>query len=336
MPLVMLVLVAGTKPWFDRSWIAAGQLTITQPRFRNYNRVGLAAEVAVVERGESGQNSGTTLITTQSRQVADACADNCSVLVISLLALSSRSTNCPRAIIIPVLKALIALLAAFGRRGRFSAGLAVLFAFNRFVTQAGLSLLRPAVWARRSFVRHRSRVRSQRPVQPPRSPTVLYLPSATELPLSIQKVPPPRVVGDRFEYWADDLLGQFVAIAGRAEQADQRFAVAYLASCGRCCQRTSGTDSVAHNSRNRRRGLFGRHDQLGTGRYVLQAILDSGSEGQALKPAVFRFTKTDRRTPPTLFPQTGCPWVGAPVALGRCRLAGPLWSAVATLARLPT
>ncbi len=44
-------------------------------------------------------------------------------------------------------------------------------------------------------------------------------PLVAELPRSLEKVPPARVVGDRFEYWADDSVGQFLAIVGRPEQA---------------------------------------------------------------------------------------------------------------------
>ena len=130
---------------------------------------------------------------------------------------------------------------------------------------------------------------------------------ATELPASIQKVPVPRVVGDRFEYWADDPIGQFVAIGGRAEQAGKgsqlRISLRPEDAAG---ERAAPIASLAIPE-VAAAAFSVDMTQLDGGRYVVEAILESAPGSSALKAAEFRFAKTDRRTPSTAFPADGVP-----------------------------
>ncbi len=130
---------------------------------------------------------------------------------------------------------------------------------------------------------------------------------AAELPASIQKVPPPRVVGDRFEYWADDPVGQFVAIGGRAEQAGKgsqlRIALRPVDAAG---QRAAPIASLAIPEVAATAFSIDM-TQLGTGAYVVEAILEPAAGEPAPKAAEFRFAKTDQRTPVTAFPAQGVP-----------------------------
>ena len=147
---------------------------------------------------------------------------------------------------------------------------------------------------------------------------------ATELPVSIQKVPAPRVVGDRFEYWADDPIGQFVAIGGQAEQAgkgsqlrialrpedaagDQAAPIASLA----IPEVAAAAFSVDMT-------------QLAAGRYVVEAILESAPGDPPFQSGRVSLCENRSSEPrPAPFPPKGCrsSWNRSriwPMPFGRC------------------
>ncbi|HEX4142721.1 MAG TPA: hypothetical protein VHY91_04150 [Pirellulales bacterium] len=130
---------------------------------------------------------------------------------------------------------------------------------------------------------------------------------ATALPESIKKVPSPRVMGDRFEYWADDPIGQFVAIgapAGQPAKGSQlRITLRPEDAAG---ERAAPIASIAIPELVASSFSIDMA-QLAVGRYVVEAILEPGPGAPVAKGADFHFAKTDRRTPPIAFPADGVP-----------------------------
>ena len=130
---------------------------------------------------------------------------------------------------------------------------------------------------------------------------------ATELPASIEKVPPPRVVGDRLEYWADDPVGQFVAIGGRAEQAGKGSQLRITLRPQNAAGERGAPIASLMIPEVAATAFSVDMTQLGAGHYIAEAILESPAAEPAPKPAEFRFTKTDGRIPPIGFPADGVP-----------------------------
>ncbi|HTU26374.1 MAG TPA: hypothetical protein VMF30_13295, partial [Pirellulales bacterium] len=143
----------------------------------------------------------------------------------------------------------------------------------------------------------------------------------TELPASIQKVLVLGVSGDRFEYWADDPIGQFVAICGRAEQAGQnsRLRIALRAdgenpkpAAPIATLDVAGVAAAAFSLDMK---------QLGPGDYLLEATLDPPATVPPPKLTAFRFKKVDKRVPAAAFPSEGVPLALEP----QSHLADAVW-----------
>lgn len=118
------------------------------------------------------------------------------------------------------------------------------------------------------------------------------------------------VQGDRCEYWADDLNGQFLAVLPRRDtEARLRVTLARLDATGKptTVKETTGEKTKA----NRFSFLIGVA-ALPVGKYTVRAAMVDDA-GQAQEPAAeYSFARVDKRNPVVAFPPDGVPINVAP------------------------
>ena len=154
-------------------------------------------------------------------------------------------------------------------------------------------------------------------------------------PESVDKAPVPRVFGDRFEYWADDPIGQFVANCGRWESAGRSTELRIeLRGQDPAEGRAPPITSLAIPGVGRAAFSIDMAG-LALGAYTVEAAVTNAAGQQVTKPAEFRFTKTDRRGSAPPFPSDGVPLAlepqsDAPEAVWPVRCGVPLPQGVVT------
>ncbi len=117
---------------------------------------------------------------------------------------------------------------------------------------------------------------------------------------------PPLVVGDRFEYWAGDPSGQFIAILPVPKEGlkGARLRVRLLPQ--EPAEAPPLAEAEQSDPETAKVAFLIRTATLRPGKYLVRAAL-LNAQGGEVEPAEFRFARTDKRNAPPALPAEGLP-----------------------------